>query len=125
MSSGIKYEEESDLPWSEEADDTKTYLRNRSEKAGARELADRGGAGRYFEYNNYNPLLIGMILERATGMSVSRYLQQKLWKPMGMEADGSWSLDSTQSGFEKMESGVNAGARLREEVRHAVRRGGR
>ena len=28
-----------------------------------------------------------------------------------MEADGSWSLDSTQSGFEKMESGVNARAR--------------
>jgi len=28
-----------------------------------------------------------------------------------MEADGSWSLDSTKSGFEKMESGVNARAR--------------
>ena len=52
-----------------------------------------------------------MILERATGMPVARYLQQKLWKPMGMEADGSWSLDSTTSGFEKMESGVNGRAR--------------
>ena len=52
-----------------------------------------------------------MILERATGMRVSRYLEEKLWKPMGMEADGSWSLDSTSSGFEKMESGVNARAR--------------
>jgi len=52
-----------------------------------------------------------MILERATGMSVSRYLEEELWKPMGMEANGSWSLDSTQSGFEKMESGVNARAR--------------
>src|SRR3712207_2816057 len=49
-----------------------------------------------------------MILERATGMPVSRYLQEKLWKPLGMEAEGSWSLDSTKSGFEKMESGVNA-----------------
>jgi len=28
-----------------------------------------------------------------------------------METDGSWSLDSTKSGFEKMESGVNARAR--------------
>jgi CubicO group peptidase (beta-lactamase class C family) len=27
-----------------------------------------------------------------------------------MEFDGSWSLDSEQSGFEKMESGINAGA---------------
>ena len=41
-----------------------------------------GEPGQYFEYNNYNPLLIGIILERATGMSVSRYLQQKVWKPV-------------------------------------------
>jgi CubicO group peptidase (beta-lactamase class C family) len=110
MSSGIKYEEGGDLPWGEEADDTKTYY-----STDLRELAVRcrieGEPGEYFEYNNYNPLLIGMLLEQATGVSVSRYLQEKLWKPMGMEADGSWSLDSTESGFEKMESGVNARAR--------------
>ena len=109
MSSEIKYEEGGDLPWSEEADDTKTYY-----ATDLRELAlncrIEGEQGRYFEYNNYNPLLVGLILERATGMPVARYLQEKLWKPMGMEADGSWSLDSTKSGFEKMESGVNARA---------------
>ena len=44
-------------------------------------------------------------------MSVARYMEEKLWKPLEMEADGSWSLDSTSSGFEKMESGVNARAR--------------
>ena len=110
MSSGIKYEEGATLPWSDEADDTKTYY-----STDLRELAlnsqIEGKAGQYFEYNNYNPLLVGMIIERATGMHVARYLQQKLWKPMGMEADGSWSLDSKNDGFEKMESGVNARAR--------------
>ena len=110
MSSGIKYEEGGDLPWSEEADDTKTYY-----ATDLRELAlncrIEGKPGEYFEYNNYNPLLVGLILERATGMPVSRYMEEELWKPMGMEADGSWSLDSSQSGFEKMESGVNARAR--------------
>jgi CubicO group peptidase (beta-lactamase class C family) len=110
MSSGIKYEEGGDLPWSEEADDTKTYY-----ATDLRELAlncrIEGKPEEYFEYNNYNPLLVGMIVERATGMSVSRYLQEKLWKPIGMEADGSWSLDSKKSGFEKMESGLNARAR--------------
>jgi CubicO group peptidase (beta-lactamase class C family) len=110
MSSGIKYEEGGNLPWSEEADDTKTYYSTNLRKL-ALDSQVEGDPGEYFEYNNYNPLLIGMILERATGMSVSRYLQQKLWKPMGMEADGSWSLDSKKSGFEKMESGVNARAR--------------
>jgi CubicO group peptidase (beta-lactamase class C family) len=110
MSSGIKYEEGGDLPWSEDADDTKTYY-----ATDLRELAlnsrIEGEPGQYFEYNNYNPLLIGMILERATGMPVAQYMEQKLWKPLGMGADGSWSLDSKKSGFEKMESGVNARAR--------------
>jgi CubicO group peptidase (beta-lactamase class C family) len=110
MSSGIKYQEGATLPWSEQADDTKTYY-----STDLRELAlnsqIEGKAGQYFEYNNYNPLLVGMILERATGMHVARYLQQELWRPMGMEADGSWSLDSKKDGFEKMESGVNARAR--------------
>jgi CubicO group peptidase (beta-lactamase class C family) len=110
MTSGIKYEEGGDLPWSEDADDTKTYY-----ATDLRELAlncqIEGEPGEYFEYNNYNPLLVGMILERATGMPVSHYMEAKLWKPAGMEADASWSLDSKEDGFEKMESGVNARAR--------------
>ena len=111
MSSGIKYEEGGNLPWSEEADDTKTYYSTDLRELALENCRIEGEPGEYFQYNNYNPLLVGMIIERATGMSVSRYLQQKLWKPMGMEANGSWSLDSKKSGFEKMESGVNARAR--------------
>jgi CubicO group peptidase (beta-lactamase class C family) len=38
------------------------------------------------------------------------YLQEKIWKPLGMEFPASWSLDSEESGFEKMESGINARA---------------
>jgi CubicO group peptidase (beta-lactamase class C family) len=49
-----------------------------------------------------------MILERATGISVTNYLQEKIWKPIGMAYPGSWSLDET--GFEKMESGINGRA---------------
>ena len=78
MSSGIKYEEGGDLPWSEEADDTKTYYATDLRKLALENSRIEGEPGEYFEYNNYNPLLIGMILERATGMPVSRYLQQKL-----------------------------------------------
>lgn len=66
--------------------------------------------GLNFDYNKYHPQLLGMILERTTGMSVTAYLQQKIWNPLGMEFDGSWSLDSEESGFEKMETGVNARA---------------
>jgi hypothetical protein len=66
--------------------------------------------GQRFVYNDYNPLLVGMILERATGMSVCQYMESRLWQPMGAEGAGSWSLDSERSGFEKMFVGVNGRA---------------
>jgi CubicO group peptidase (beta-lactamase class C family) len=69
-----------------------------------------GAPGTYFQYNPYNALLIGLILERATHKSISHYLQETLWKPLGMEASGAWSLDSTPDSFEKSESGLNGRA---------------
>lgn len=66
--------------------------------------------GEYFQYNKYHPQFLGMILERTTGMTVTEYLQTRIWDPLGMEFGGSWSLDSRESGFEKMETGVNARA---------------
>jgi len=110
MSSGIKYEEGGDLPWSDQADDTKTYYSTDLRELVFENCRIEEEPGQRFEYNNYNPLIVGLLLERATGMPVSRYLQERLWMPMGMMADGSWSLDSTESGFEKMESGINATA---------------
>jgi CubicO group peptidase (beta-lactamase class C family) len=66
--------------------------------------------GQYFRYQKYHPQLLGMILERTTGMSVTRYLQIKIWDALGMEFGGSWSTDSQASDFEKMETGLNARA---------------
>jgi CubicO group peptidase (beta-lactamase class C family) len=63
-----------------------------------------------FVYNPYNPLVVGLILERVTGKTVTQYLQEKLWTPLGMEFNGSWSLDSQETGYEKMESGINGRA---------------
>jgi CubicO group peptidase (beta-lactamase class C family) len=66
--------------------------------------------GLYFQYNKYHPQLLGMILERTTGMPVTNYLQTRIWDKLGMEYGGSWSTDSQASDFEKMETGVNARA---------------
>jgi len=66
--------------------------------------------GGYFSYNKYHPQLLGLILERSTGVPVADYLQEKIWDPLGMEFPGSWSIDSEARGFEKMETGVNARA---------------
>jgi len=61
-------------------------------------------------YNNFDPPLLGLMLERATGMPVPEYLSLKLWQPLGMESSASWTIDSDAAGFAKMESGINARA---------------
>ncbi len=66
--------------------------------------------GADFHYNDYYPLLEGLILERVTGENVTQYTQDKLWQPMGMEYPASWSLDSTADGLEKTNSALNARA---------------
>jgi CubicO group peptidase (beta-lactamase class C family) len=106
MSSGLRYDERS-LPWS---DDAQTYYGTRLRSTALRADIEEE-PGRAFHYNNYNLLLEGLVLERATGERVSDYLASRLWQPMGAEADATWSLDSHTSGFEKMESGLNAIAR--------------
>ena len=46
-----------------------------------------------FKYSSTNTQLLGMIIARATGLKLSNYLQEKIWKPLGMEAPAYWSLD--------------------------------
>lgn len=105
MASGIRYEEHG-LPWS---DDASTYYAP-DLRLVAISSPIAGEPGQVFHYNNFHPLLLGLVLERATGRPVAQYLQEKIWQPLGMEAPGSWSLDSQRSGFEKMESGINGRA---------------
>jgi CubicO group peptidase (beta-lactamase class C family) len=66
--------------------------------------------GADFHYNDYYPLLEGLILQRVTGETVAQFTQDKLWQPMGAEYPASWSLDSTADGFEKTNSAFNARA---------------
>jgi CubicO group peptidase (beta-lactamase class C family) len=103
MTSGLRFEEWTS-PWD---DPTRTYYAT-DLRATALDAVIVEPPGTVFRYNDYNPLLVGMVLERATGMSVSEYLETRLWQPMGAEANASWSLDGTESGFEKMSTGFNA-----------------
>ena len=66
--------------------------------------------GRSFHYNNFNTELIGMILERATGRAPSKYLEEKIWKPIGMEYPATWSIDSESDNFELTPILLNARA---------------
>ena len=112
MNSGIRYFNNDELPFYKHpfSDDALTYYPPDLREVALKVEASGAPIGEAFHYNNYHPLLEGLIIERATGMSVAEYLQEKFWKPMGAEFPASWSLDSEKSGFEKMESGINARA---------------
>ena len=106
MTSGLRWDRSDSNPFS---DDFLTYY-SPDLRATALESEIVEAPGETFRYNDYNPVLVGMILERATGVSVSEYTETRLWQPMGAEGDGSWSMDSEKSGFEKMFVGVNGRA---------------
>jgi CubicO group peptidase (beta-lactamase class C family) len=108
MASGLDYQEFRPLLLNSDDILTTYYPDQRKITLGNTHIID--APGQYFHYNKYHPQLLGMILERTTGMPVTSYLQSKIWDPLGMEFDGSWSTDSKSSDFEKMETGVNARA---------------
>ncbi len=112
MNSGIRYVEGGEMPFymAPFGDDALTYYPPDLREVALSVKASGAPIGRAFHYNNYHPLLEGLIIERATGMHVAEYLQERFWKPMGAEFPASWSLDSEKSGFEKMESGISARA---------------
>ncbi|SMB83088.1 serine hydrolase domain-containing protein [Deinococcus hopiensis] len=110
MSSGIPFQNADVFPLlAPFTDEAKLFY---TQDARRRALGVHAGpepVGKYFRYNDYHPLLEAVILERVTGRSVSAYLSEKLWKPLGMTAPASWNLDRP-SGMEKTEDGLNARA---------------
>ena len=104
MSSGIRYEE---FPFLN-GDDALTYYYPDLRQLALTNTEVIDPPGEYFLYNNYHPLLIGIILERATGQHVAEFFEENIWQRIGTEYPASWSLD--EAGFEKMESGINARA---------------
>jgi CubicO group peptidase (beta-lactamase class C family) len=114
MSTGIRYESDDEISLLAEISQftdtglSYSYPNLREQALNLRTSPQPVGAE--FNYNDYHLQLLGMILERSTGMSPSMYLQEKIWKPLGMEYPASWSLDSEEAQFELMLAGINARA---------------
>ncbi len=56
--------------------------------------------GKLWNYRSCDTELLGIVLTKATGMSLSKYASEKLWKPMGANHAAQWSLDH-ENGYEK------------------------
>jgi CubicO group peptidase (beta-lactamase class C family) len=52
-------------------------------------------AGTKFSYASVEAQVLGLVLRNAVGRPVAEYLSEKIWKPMGAEADATWLVDST------------------------------
>ena len=92
------------------SDDSKQYYTDNLRQLILNVHASSQPIGAAFHYNDFYPLLEGLILQRVTGETVAQFTQNTLWQPMGMEYPASWSLDSTADGFEKTNSALNARA---------------
>ena len=57
-------------------------------------------------YVSINTHVLGMVIKAATGRTITDYMQEKLWTPMGMEHDGYWLIDG--QGMEMVLGGLNA-----------------
>ena len=61
-----------------------------------------------WDYNNYNSVLLGLIIKRAANSTIANYFEKHIWSLIGTESDASWSTD--KNGLELMGAGLNARA---------------
>jgi CubicO group peptidase (beta-lactamase class C family) len=97
MTSGVKWNEDYTDPKSDVArmyakpmpqgvDPTVAYLRTLSREA---------QPGTKWVYKTGETNLIGVLVTKATGRSLTDYAQEKIWRPYGMERDLFWMVDQS------------------------------
>ncbi len=107
MQSGIKNNESYINPFG----DIAKYYYGKNLKKYMTQLKIDSEPGKKFEYISLNTQLLGLIIEKATGKTLSDYLQQKIWSKIGTEFDASWSIDSKKNKTEKAFCCLNARAK--------------
>lgn len=107
MTSGIKFNESYVNPFGDAA----TFYYGRNLKKAIYRRKPENKPGTEFSYSSGDTQLLGLVLERALkNKTITAYLEEKLWQPLGMEYDATWSLDR-EGGLEKTFCCINARAR--------------
>ena len=108
MSSGVKFVEKYDG-----MDDAATlslramFHEGPGHAANVQGFTERAApAGTKFQYASAESEVLGLVLREAVGMTLADYLSQKIWQPMGAEADATWVVDA--AGYELGYVGINA-----------------
>jgi CubicO group peptidase (beta-lactamase class C family) len=66
--------------------------------------------GKKWYYSSGDTQILGMVIRKATGKTLSGYLSESFWKPMGMRKYAYWNLDR-EDGMEKAFCCLNSNAR--------------
>jgi len=109
MSSGMEWRE----AWGDQRDDgillVENTLRGRTE-GGADTVLEfnrrEARPGTRFHYASGDSEVLGLVLRAAVGMPLAKYLSEKIWQPMGAEANATWLVD--KAGFETGYCCINA-----------------
>jgi hypothetical protein len=111
MSSGLDFNES--YEWGEESDVDRLLRAAVGQKETfadvARSFGRKTEPGQKFVYVSNDTQILGMLLARVTGTTLSAFMAERLWGPLGAEADARWILDREgDAGVEMAFGGFNA-----------------
>jgi CubicO group peptidase (beta-lactamase class C family) len=97
MSSGVRFREQHSSSDDASRLTYETFLRHGAGGPSAvkpfNERAVAGGTK--FSYASVEPQVLGLVLRAAINGPLAEYLEQKIWQPMGAEADATWLIDNS------------------------------
>jgi CubicO group peptidase (beta-lactamase class C family) len=105
MSSGINFDEDYVSPFAYPA---KAYYGTEITELTMKYKAAEE-PGKVFKYLSGNTELLAMVLNKATGKTLSEYMSEKLWQPLGAKNTALWTLDH-ENGMEKAYCCFNSNA---------------
>jgi len=107
MTSGLDFNESYSNPFGHAA----TFYYGRRLEKSTLKLKLKNNPNETTDYVSGNTQLLGLVLDRALKeKTISKYLEEKLWKQVGMEYNASWSIDKKKNGLEKTFCCLNARA---------------
>jgi CubicO group peptidase (beta-lactamase class C family) len=93
MSSGVLFDEDYADFYSDINRMGRTIALGSSINEFAASLKSQRKSGEYHHYVSMDTQVLGMVLQQVTGMTPSAYLEEKIWKKIGMQSDAKWLVD--------------------------------
>ena len=96
MSSGVRWNE----AYADRNSDVNRYSKSMADRVPGgvlklmRSLPRENAPGTAFLYNSGDTFLLGAALTRAVGMPLADYMSARVWRPVGMERDAFYTLES-------------------------------